>query len=278
MAKSFLRRYRILLPFVLAFSALFVFVPGAYAHANTSAASLVGPKSHYLALGDSLAYGYQPNFDFSHGYADYFYSDLQTHGTSSLANMGCPGETSSSFINGGCSYSVLRKYVYSGAQLNAAVNYLTTYSGQVSPVTLDIGANDLLSDFNKSTCTVSSTFQTDLQTVDTNLKQVILPKLSSAMTVNGTVTGDLLLMNYYDPYQNLCPQDVSYTQEINQHLAADVSGYGSMVDVFTAFGGATTPNPNICNYTWMCSVFSDIHGSRTGYGVMAKAFESAAGY
>lgn len=269
----------IVLPFMLAMCAIFVFAPGAFAQASVHAASsFVGPKQKYLALGDSLAYGYQPNFDYNHGYADDFYSNLKTHGTSALANMGCPAETSNTFINGGCQFSLIRKYPYTGAQLNAAVSYLNSNQGQVSPVTLDIGANDLLPDFNKTTCVVSSTFQTDLQTVDNNLTQVILPKLKSALTVNGTVTGDLLLMNYYDPYQNLCPQDVSYTQEINQHLAADVSGYGSIVDIFTPFGGATTPNPNICNYTWMCSSYSDIHATSTGYSVIANAFESTSGY
>ena len=98
------------------------------------------------------------------------------------------------------------------------------------------------------------------------------------MTVNGKVTGDLVMMNYYDPYQNICPNSVSYVQTINQHLANDVSGYGTIVNVFKSFGGATTPNPNICNYTWMCSVFKDIHAKDAGYSVMATAFEQAAGY
>jgi hypothetical protein len=253
--------------------------PVALAHTRLTASSVIGPKKYYLALGDSLAFGYQPNFDFSHGYADYFFNNLKTHGTSSLANMGCPGETSSTFINGKCPYAFLRKYPYIGAQLNAAVSYLKAHAGQVSPVTLDIGANDLLPDINLKTCAISSTFNADLTTLDNNLTQSILPQLRTAMTVKGQFTGDLVMMNYYDPYQNVCPNTVTYIQTINTHLSNDLGGGpGLIVDVFTAFGGATTPNPHICSYTWMCSIFKDIHATRTGYSVIATTFENGVGY
>ncbi|GER92116.1 hypothetical protein KDW_62780 [Dictyobacter vulcani] len=265
----------IVAPMVFVFS-LFLF-PTSSVFAATHAAP-IGPKSNYLALGDSLAYGFQPNLNLNHGYGEDFYADLKNHGTSSYANMACPGETAASMINGGCTYSVLRKFPYIGNQLDAAVLYLELNAGKVSPVTLDIGANDMLPDLNKSTCTVSSTWTTDLATMDTNIRQTILPRLSAAMTVNGQRTGDLFLMNYYDPYQNLCPSLVPYVQTLNQHLAADASGYATVVDVFTPFGGAATPNPNTCNYTWMCSIFKDIHATSTGYRVIANAFEQTAGY
>jgi len=266
---------RIAAPLVLVGSLFFLSIPSAFAATH---ASLVGPKSHYLALGDSLAYGFQPDLNFSHGYAEDFYANLKSHGASSYANMACPGETTTSMINGGCTFSVLRKFPYIGSQLNAAILYLELNPGKVSPVTLDIGANDMLKDINTSTCVVSSTWESDLATMDANIKQVILPKLAAAMTVNGQRSGDILLMNYYDPYQNKCPAELPYAQELNQHLAADASGYATLVDVFSPFGGATTPNPNICGYTWMCSLFHDIHATSTGYSVLANAFEQTAGY
>ncbi len=258
---------------------LLMAVPVTLAQTRVAASLAIGPKKYYLALGDSLAFGYQPNFDFSHGYADYFFSNLKSHGTTTLANMGCPGETSSTFINGGCPDAVLRKYPYTGAQLSAAVSYLKSHAGQVSPVTLDIGANDLLPDINLSTCTINTTkFNTDLATLDSNLKGTILPQLRAAMTVNGRISGDLVMMNYYDPYQNACSNTVPYIQSINSHLASDLSGSGIIVDVFSAFGGTKTPNPNTCSFTWMCSVFKNIHATRTGYSVIANRFESGTGY
>ncbi|MFL5627390.1 MAG: hypothetical protein ACJ788_17580 [Ktedonobacteraceae bacterium] len=274
---------RMVAPLTFALLLIFVVTPSTFAssdqHRSIQAFSLIGPKSHYLALGDSLAFGYQPNLNFSHGYVDDFYSDLRTHGTSSLANIGCPGETSVTFLNGNCPYAYLRKYSYTGAQLKAALAYLALYAGQVSPVTLDIGANDVNKDINTSTCTINlSQFQADLATLDNNLTQTILPALHNALMVNGHLTGDLVMMNYYDPYQNICPNSLAFTQTINQHLQNDMSGYGSIVDVFNAFGGTTTPNPHICSYTWMCSVFTDIHATNTGYSVIATTFENGTGY
>jgi len=268
----------ILTPLFLVVFLCFSFTPAAFAASNSRGPGLVGPKKLYLALGDSLAFGYQPDLNWNHGYVDDFFNNLQGHGVQKVANMGCPGETSSTFINGGCPYSYLRKYPYLGPQLDAAVAYLQLHAGQVSPVTLDIGANDLLPDFNPKNCNVSSSFNSDLQTVDNNLTQIILPQLKAALTVRGQVTGDLVMMNYYDPYQNICPQDVSYTQTINQHLANDVNGFGIIVDVFSAFGGPGTPNKHICSYTWMCSIFKDIHATSKGYRVIANTFEQGTGY
>ncbi len=271
---------RIVVPVVLAFSLALAFVPAAFATGRFANARLVlvGPKAYYMAIGDSLAFGYQPDLNWDDGYSNYFFSNLKSHGVKDYDNLACPGETSSTMINGGCPFPFLRKYLYVGPQLKAAVNYLHKHAGQVSPVTLDIGANDLIPDLNVSKCSISPNWETDLAKVDHNLTTIILPQLVAALTVNGQVTGDLLLMNYYDPYQNACPNTVPYIQEINAHLAADATGFATIADVFTSFSGAGTPNSNICNYTWMCSVFKDIHAKDAGYSVMATAFEQAAGY
>ncbi|WP_376793829.1 SGNH/GDSL hydrolase family protein [Thermogemmatispora sp.] len=269
---------RLVLPFVLTVLLLFVLAPDVRA-AHAQGLKLVGPKKYYLVLGNSLAFGFQPDLDFAHGYSNYFFQDLKAHGTTSMVNLACPGETSVTFLNGKCPFPFLRKYPYLGSQLNAALNFLRAHAGQVSPVTLDIGANDVLPYLNSQTCAIDTTASTSaLQTLDYNLRQVILPQLRAALTVNGQVTGDLLVMNYYDPYQNKCPNTVPYTQQLNEHLASDVQGFGVLVDVFSAFGGATVPNNNICSYTWMCSVFHDIHATDKGYQVIAQSFEQTVGY
>lgn len=272
------RSLRIVAPMVLAFSLALALTSSAFATSRAVSPPLVGPKAYYMAIGDSLGFGFQPDLDFTHGYANYFYNDLKNHGVQHYDNLACPGETSATMINGGCPYPFLRKYLYTGPQLKAAVNYLHKHAGQVSPVTLDIGANDLLSDLNSSTCSISSTWAADLATLDHNLTQTILPQLVAALTVNGKVTGDLLLMNYYDPYQNLCPNTLPYIQEINAHLAADAAGFAILVNVFTPLGGTTSPNSNLCNEIWICSIFKDIHAKDAGYQVMAHAFEQTAGY
>ena len=151
---------------------------------------------------------------------------------------------------------------------------------QVSLVTLDIGANDLLGDINPATCQVSNTFDTDLQTLDNNLTKTILPQLHAALKgKHGQITGSLMLLNYYDPFQNVCRNSVQNIQELNRHLARDVEGFGSLVNIFEAFGGAAVPNPNICNDTWMCSSSPgpDVHPTTAGYLVMASALERSCG-
>ena len=246
--------------------------PGASATAATS----VGPKTYYLALGDSLAWGYQPTAQVFQGYDIDLYEHLTGHGTLLEANLGCLGETTITFINGGCPDAYLHKYPYSGAQLSAALTFIRQHPGQVSPVTIDIGANDALPLINSSTCAAPSTtvFSQTLATFDSNFSS-ILAQLRTALQG----TGDLVTMNYYFPYQITCPSLLPDVETFNQHLAADAQQNGVPVaDVFGAFGGATEPNPNLCRYTWICSSYHDIHATSQGYAVIAQQIENTLGY
>jgi lysophospholipase L1-like esterase len=190
------------------------------------------------------------------------------------------------FIYGGCPAPGTPPPPYT--QLGAAVAYLQANAGKVSPVTLDIGVNDVEPDVTiaPNDCTVSSNFDTDLATLDNNLTETILPQLQAALTVNGRVTGSIVMMNYYDAFQNICqgPASAQFVQDFNTfntHLANDVSQFGIIVDVFSAFGGATTPNPNLCAshlpYTWVCGPppGPDIHPTDLGYSVIADTFAAA---
>lgn len=276
---------RIVAPVILAFSLVIVYAPSAFAASSTTQGR-VGPKTYYLALGDSLGFGYQPNFDYSHGYADDFFHNLQSHGVTHYVNMACSGENTASMILGGCptALAIPRKYFYLDSQLQAAVDFLSNHRGQVSPVTLDIGVNEFLESFaiNGFNCNVDADkAQNVLSLMDYNLTQIILPSLTQAMSVDGQMTGDLFMLNYYDPFANMCPNLAPWLQLLNQHLAADASGFATMVDVFTPFGGSTDPNPLVCTYTWMCSdpLFATaIHANTTGYQVMANTIEQVAGY
>jgi lysophospholipase L1-like esterase len=240
----------------------------------------IGPKAYYLGLGDSLAFGYQPNLDWTHGYVQDFYNnDLKTKGVSHLVNYGCNGEKSTTMINGGCPYQIALHNYYLGSQLDAATFFLATHPGQVSPVTLDMGANDLLPDINPSTCVVSPSWTSDLATLNSNLVTTILPRLVAALTnSSGQRTGDLILTNYYDPYINKCPNSLTYVQQMNTAIAADAAQFGLPVaDTYSAFGGANM-GANICSNTWICSIFSDIHPKAAGYTIIANAFSTTAGY
>ena len=231
---------------------------GAHRHA--------GSTLFYMGLGNSLAFGFQPNGDFTHGYVQDLFSIFKNDSEVpfGLLDLGCPGETSTTMIKGGCPSAPPK----TPAQLTLALAFLAAHPRQVPFITLDIGANDVLGDTNPVTCAVNvATFNAHLATLDFNLTHIILPQLHAALH-----SGVIVMMNYYDPFQNICPNTVPFTQTENQHLAADVRGFGSIVDVFSAFGGARVPNPNICRFTWMCTSFVNIHPTTLGYSVITLTF------
>ena len=62
-----------------------------------------------------------------------------------LVKLGCSGETTSTMVRGGrCDYPASGSR-QAGSQLAAATSYLAAHPGQVSLITIDIGANDLSS-------------------------------------------------------------------------------------------------------------------------------------
>jgi lysophospholipase L1-like esterase len=276
------RSLRILV--VLLAVALPALLPAAHHSARAAVSTgLAGPRAYYLALGDSLAFGFQPNLTNGAGYVPAFFAHLQTLGTQAVADMGCTGETTITFINGGCRDGTLLPphYRYSGPQLSAALQYIKAHPGQVSPVTIDIGADDFSID--QATCAVSA-FTTTLQTVQANYT-AILGQLKTAL--GGT--GDLIAMTYYDPYQNMCPNLLPQFETLNAALAAIARANGALIaPVFGAFGGAAVPNPHLCSYTWICQVTTYlpcrldakvcIHPTTLGYGVMARTIQATYGY
>lgn len=262
---------------------------------------IVRVKSYYLALGDSLAFGEQPNKDYGHGYAQQWFALLQPKGSRGFTDYGCPGQSSTAmYTQHSCSFPSHDEYPDNKTQLQAAVAFITTHTHQVSPVSLDIGANDLIPKikfvFDPTSPThvrcEDPTLATDEATLDANLRLTILPQLVQALkNRGGQLTGDLVVMNYYFPFQNICPNQTSLLEDFNSHIAADVQFVASeehvsipIADVFTAFGGSAYPNPNICTYTWMCSSYQDIHATGgqpgepgNGYGVIAQTFNSLVG-
>jgi lysophospholipase L1-like esterase len=115
-------------------------------------------QAGYLALGDSVAFGYSPllvhaglagNPAVFVGYPDIVARSLDLH----LVNASCPGETTGGFlsITNGQDYACLGyrfhfgfplHVSYPGAQLAFAIQYLSTHH-DVRLVTMDIGANDV---------------------------------------------------------------------------------------------------------------------------------------
>ena len=103
---------------------LAVVVAGCSAAPRPAPARHKPPVSYYLALGDSLAVGVQPDaagtsVETRSGYADQLYATLRrSHPGLRLVKLGCPGETTVTMMKGGiCPYP-------GGSQLAAAISFL----------------------------------------------------------------------------------------------------------------------------------------------------------
>jgi lysophospholipase L1-like esterase len=200
---------RRLLPFVLLLS---VFV-WAISAAGAAAAAItpttpVTRGSEYLALGDSVTFGYQesntvPAPDYHDqaslpGYPEHLASELHV----SVTNLACPGETSGSLINvhtlsNGCENAYRKLYPlhakYSGAQLSYAVAFLRRHP-RVRLVSLMIGANDIfLCEKNTPSHCLSTTDQNKtISTAARNVKTIL-----SAIRTQGRYTGQIAIVTYY---------------------------------------------------------------------------------
>jgi hypothetical protein len=109
------------------------------------------PSPPYLALGDSVAFGYSPLVDPSdpHNFSGYPTPAARTL-QENLTNAACPGETSNHFIDltgsdNGCGAfraNFPLHVAYSGTQLEFADNFLQSHP-TTQLVSINIGANDL---------------------------------------------------------------------------------------------------------------------------------------
>lgn len=240
-------------------------------------------QTYYVALGDSLAAGYQPlpggGTEIHHGYAE----DLAPKVNMTLVNLGCPGETTATMINGGeCDTYT------SGSQLGDAEAFLSANAGKVGLVTIDIGVNDVLACITNGNIDVSCVAEKEAQ-VEANL-QSILTALRSA----GGPNLKIVAMNYYDPFlaewlngttgQLEAIATVTALQEFNAAEAgiyllhtvpvADVANAFQTLNVTpVSYNGQLVPKDvvEICQDTWMCSL-SNIHANDAGYQLIANTF------
>ena len=252
---------------------------------------------YYLALGDSLGAGWQPNpvtgvgAITNQGYASDIAADLKRQDPSlHYVNLACPGETTGSMLTGGCPYPESYK-----DQADAAAQFLSAHRGAHILVTLDIGANDI-DGCATATGIDAACVATGLAAVATNLPQ-ILNRLESAA---GRDT-DFVAMNYYDPFlaewltgtagKAIATASIALSAEFNAILGkayakarvpvADVSGRFDTADMLPLVPLTPTERvpldvAKICTWTWMCApapVGPNIHANATGYRQIADEFE-----
>jgi lysophospholipase L1-like esterase len=249
---------------------------------------------YYLALGDSLAAGFQPGGDTTDGYVYDVYNHLKaTHPNLVLINLGCDGETTTSMIHGPCPHTPVTPYV-TGSQLGDALMYLQQYGAAVKYLTIDIGANDVDGCLPGGTPDLNCIANGAL-TITENLN-VIMAALKRAD--GGKLPQHSAGMTYYDPFlaawltgpegQLVATATVPLAAGVDLDESTIYTGYGAKIaDVFTTFKTAAfAPTHNtppygklpvnvsrICTWTWMCSQ-NNIHPNATGYLQIAKTFEA----
>ena len=287
---------RLALRFAVAFAiCVAALSTGAVASASPAVAA---PTRMLLAVGDSLAAGYQPtdsralppvdpvtgfrDTGFPGGYASVIAAARHLR----LVDLGCPGETIASLQGtpalGACS-SLYRGEAARSSQLAAAIAVLDAHPGQVAAVTVDIGANDLDHCASATGINASCLVRTDAN-LASGLSSV-LGRLSSALHRDdpGAV---LATMNYYDPFLARAEQpggthgdaeaagSLAAVNALNVELSAiGRSQHVQVADVARAFQ-IDAPSPlrtfqghqlannvaTACDLTWMCPA----SGSGTG--------------
>jgi lysophospholipase L1-like esterase len=245
------------------------------------------PGHYYLALGDSLAYGFQQaKFNaqvasghvhasaFHTGYVDDLAALLRTvQDPIRTVNFGCPGETTASYFVG-CAWHAVRGLplhnTYAGSQESAALAFLRRYRHQVGLITLDNGANDTTPCLNSTNPTC---FPTAVAQVGANLKRA-LSKLRHAAP-----HAEIIVLAYYDPYAAVTPSSVAVTLALNQAIATAAAANGAKVaDAFTPFNLAPPQPATLCALTLFCTALHDIHASDAGYAVIARQFWAVSSY
>jgi len=286
--------YRVLPALALA-GALAMAAAGCSAAPGSAPAHRKPPVSYYLALGDSLAVGVQPDaagtsVETRGGYADQLYATLRrSHPGLRLVKLGCPGETTATMIKGGiCSYPA-------GSQLAAALTFLRAHQGRVWLITIDIGGNDPSSCITApSVRTIASCIGRFVPDATSNLRKILTRLREAAGRAR------IIGMNYYLPALTAWRNELAgqALAHVSARLAAAYNGLlahiyetsgAQVADVFSAFhtadfghlatvaGFGTLPRnvAAICQWTWQCAPpprGPTPHANQAGYGVIARAF------
>ena len=264
--------------------------PSASASPSESASpTATAGEQLYVALGDSLAAGYQPGGTELRdtAYPALTAGRLAADGAElSVENLGCSGETTTSLIEGGkCDFD-------QGSQLEQAESLLEGRRGEVGLVTIDIGGNDLLRCVRGGADIDAACVADGVKTVDENLP-TILERLRAAAGEDVPV----LVLGYYNPWvaakaldQPIKGVDAAaraYTR-LSTTIEDAAKGAGTtFVGLDKAFatndttpttiGGRTVPEnaARICTLTNICTA-ADIHLTDEGAATVARVLADAA--
>ncbi|GAA1124673.1 SGNH/GDSL hydrolase family protein [Kitasatospora arboriphila] len=246
----------------------------------------------YLALGDSLAAGYQTTPDggrvVGRGYAQDIARVLgeraaARHRPFDFTDLGCPGETTGTMANGGCPWP----HPWTDSQLAAAERFLREHRKDRVLVTIDIGANDVNRCASGGTIDLPCALQ-GIATAGRGLSD-ILGRLRAAAGPHTRIVG----MNLYDPFlaawltgeqgRATAAMSLPLSHALNAAIGIADAAHGvPTADVARAFdtdelrpvpfNGAQVPLNVARIMQWTNMARGDIHANDAGYQVIADTF------
>lgn len=252
----------------------------------------------YLALGDSVAFGYvppnalpPPNYLDAHsfvGYPEFLAQQLDEH----VSNASCPGETTSSMLepgaqSNGCEnepgspvgYRTLFPLhaQYRGTQMDYALHYLAAHK-HTRLVTIDIGANDvfLCQETTSDHCTAPAELNGVANEIATNLG-TIFHELRDVAGYHGPIVA----LTYYSlSYSD--PATVAGTVFLDSVIAGvTTANSGIVADGFAAFEDPSlTSGGDPCAAGLLIKLpdgTCNIHPSPAGQQLLAGAIAKAIG-
>ncbi|MGK2936661.1 MAG: SGNH/GDSL hydrolase family protein [Solirubrobacteraceae bacterium] len=233
-------------------------------------AANAGPARYTLAIGDSVPYGVVNGTPGSGArftsFVDVLEQRLQPVRPGHTAvNFSCPETTTTALIGPAASACQGNDQYdpHSGSQLDAALAFLAAHPGEVSPIVVTAGGNDLLAG-------------DDLGAMQARVGQIVTALRAAAPAADLVVTG------YGDPQSLGEPgQAARYVTHaaFNQRLRTAANGAGAVfVDPHPVFNAPPDDqDAAICTYLLACQA-GDPHPSAAGHGVYANLIWAALGY
>ncbi len=245
----------------------------------------------YLALGDSVAFGYSPLIVADDGlaldptkfvgYPDTVAASLDLP----LVNASCPGETTAGLISRTPANDfVCLPYLahfplhtnYSGSQLEFALHYLSTHP-TVSLVTIDVGANDVFKLVagcgGQNTACFANGISGVLASIDANLR-FIFGEIRNIAHYNHA----LVVLTYYSLSYD--PTTAAGTRLLNAPIIDAAMAYGGIVA--SGFDAFKLPALNVGGSSCAAGLLivlptggCDVHPSPVGRNLLAGAVVDA---
>lgn len=249
-----------------------------------SGATVPATGSYYLALGDSIAYGIQPDKGgpgtapsaFTTGYVDLFAATLRRKSPGlHVVNYSCPGESTVTFVRGGCPWlheGGRLHDAFRGSQLEAALSFLRAHPGKVSPITLTLFGNDwipILDRCQGRIACVRKGAPGAIAAFESRLGAILGRLRGAAPGAQIIVTGAWNPLP--DQVASFEPLYRSLDQAIARAAARSRARVAKTLPVFNPSGGVQR---RLCAFTFICSR-GDPHPTDAGYRALAAAVAAA---